>query len=124
MRLPTVFSLLMLLGGVSQAGAAELPGTWTADVNGAAYDLTFDSSGGLSVVADNRAIAIARYEADDGELVITDLGGAEACQGDNAEATYAYELSESQLSLSKVEDPCEKRSDFLDGTTFRPVDSG
>lgn len=103
----------------SAVPAAELPGTWSAEVDGTAYDLTFDDKGGLSIIEENNAIVVAQYEADDGELTITDLGGAKACQGDNAEGTYSYTLASGTLELSRVEDPCEKRAAILDGTTLK-----
>lgn len=118
-RKPAI-GLIALLALPMAAVAAELPGTWTAEVNGTAYDVTFDSEGGLSIVEEMEAIVVGRYEADDGEVRITDLGGKKACQGDKAEATYRYELSGQSLSLSKVEDPCQKRAAILDGSTFQP----
>ena len=70
------------------------------------------------------AIVVGRYEAGDSELTITDLGGKAACQGDRAEGTYRYELGGNKLNLTKVDDPCQKRSAILDGTTFQASGSG
>lgn len=120
----SVVVMMLLLAAPLTAGAAELPGTWSAQVNGTEYDITFDSNGGLSLVEANEAIAVAEYEADDGELTITDLGGAKACKDDQAEATYQYELSGGTLSLTSVDDPCQSRAAILDGTTFQSADSG
>lgn len=119
MRSATTRLLVALLILPLAAFAAELPGTWTAKVNGTAYDLTFDSQGGFSIVKDMEAIVVGRYETDDGELTITDLGGKAACQGDKAEGAYRYELSGNSLTLTGMDDPCRSRAAILDGTTFQ-----
>lgn len=108
-----------LLGMSFTAVAAELPGTWGAQVDGTAYDLVFDAEGGLSLIEENEAIVVAEYEAGGGELTITDLGGAKACQGDQAEGTYTYSLDGGTLSLTRADDNCSQRAAILDGTTFQ-----
>lgn len=115
-------SPLIALLGISfamTAAAAGLPGNWSAEVDGTAYNLIFDEEGGLSVIEDNEAVVVAEYEADDGELTINDLGGNKACQGDQSEGTYSYTLEGGTLSLSAVDDDCGKRAAYLDGTTFQ-----
>lgn len=115
-------SSIVALLGVSfavAAAAAELPGNWSAEVDGTAYNLIFDEEGGLSVIEDNEAVVVAEYEASGGELTINDLGGGKACQGDQSEATYSYTLDGGTLSLSAVDDGCSERAAYLDGTTFQ-----
>lgn len=119
MRLQRLIIMAAFAALASPVSAQDIPGTWTTEVQGSEYGLTFDSQGGLSVVEDNQAISIAQYEAGDGQLTITDLGGAKACQGDKAEATYGYELQGGKLSLTAREEPCQKRAAYLDGATFQ-----
>lgn len=115
----SVTLLIALLAVSFAAGAAELPGTWSAQVDGTAYDLIFDEEGGLSVIEANDAVVVAEYEAGGGELTINDLGGAKACEADEAEGTYSYTLEGGSLSLSLVDDDCSQRAAILDGTTFQ-----
>lgn len=119
--MPRIFaSMLIALMGVSIALAAdELPGSWSAEVDGTAYELVFDEQGGLSVIEENEAVVVAQYEAGGGELTINDLGGKKACQGDQSEGTYSYTLEGGSLSLTLAEDDCSKRAAYLDGTTFQ-----
>lgn len=113
-------SMLIALVGVPFAvSAAELPGSWSAEVDGTAYELVFDEEGGLSVIEANEAVVVAQYEAGGGELTINDLGGKKACQGDQSEGTYRYTLEGGTLSLTLAEDDCSKRAAYLDGTTFQ-----
>lgn len=119
MQRNSVTLLIALLAVSFAAGAAGLPGTWSAQVDGTSYDLVFDDQGGLSVIEDNEAVVVAQYEAGGGELTITDLGGAKACGDDQAEGTYSYTLENGALTLTRAEDNCSKRVAYLDGTTFR-----
>ncbi len=112
-------AFVALMGISSAVTAAELPGTWSGQVDGTDYDLVFDDQGGLSVIEDNDAVVVAQYEAGGGELTITDLGGAKACGDDQAEGTYSYTLENGALSLTRAEDNCSERAAYLDGTTFQ-----
>lgn len=114
-----VIALIALLGVSFGAAAAELPGSWSAQVDGTAYNLIFDEEGGLSVIEDNEAVVVAEYDADGGELTVKDLGGAKACEADEAEGTYNYTLEGGALSLTLVDDSCGYRTSMLDGTTFQ-----
>lgn len=111
-----VFAVLLAAG--LPAGAAELSGTYNAVVDGVEYGLIFDEEGNMSVVEDYDATVVAQYEADGTEITITDLGGAGACQGDEATGVYNYTGGTDSLSFTRVQDACEQRVRMLDGNTF------
>lgn len=119
MQRNSVALLIVLLAVSFAAGAAELPGSWSAEVDGTAYELVFDEEGGLSVIEENEAVVVAEYEAGGGELTINDLGGSKACQGDQSEGSYRYTLEGGTLSLTLADDDCTQRTAYLDGTTFQ-----
>lgn len=110
---------MLLVAAVSASAAEGLTGSWSAAVGEHSYDLTFDDANGLSVVRDNRAVVVAEYEIDGTEVTITDLGGSQACSGEQATGVYGFSVQDGAVTFERVSDNCEKRASVLDGNTFQ-----
>jgi len=103
------------LGPTSLARAAEFPkGTFTVkDPGGAAWAVTFDGKGKVSVTRADREVIEGTYKVNKDEIELTDEKGPFAGTGDAKTGTYKWKLEGGKLTFTKVKDESEGRARIL-----------
>lgn len=96
--------------------AALVPGIWLSDGYSVRFadDLSYEAAGAPNLMT----IDVTGQAAIDGcEISFTDLAGDYACPEDQV-GVYSFAVTEAELHLELVEDPCDGRRIPLDGATL------
>ena len=123
-----VLATALGLAGSAAAATSPLHGVFETTVKGSApplngtWVISFAPSGGYAVVRepDTKALqVVGSSTVSGGTVVVVDEKGPASCPGKIAKAAYAWRLTATKLTLTKISDPCSGRAVILGGTFTR-----
>lgn len=112
-----IFFLLFVLGTTTQAADFKT-GTYSFTAGGVKYSITFHDTRKHTVSRGGEVVVEGSYKVTGDELELTDEKGQVACRGDQKTGKYKWKIEEKKLTLTKVEDGCEGRSNALSGQVW------
>ena len=104
----------------AKGGKHALVGAWT---NGMGTLNIMPGGHFAAVFGNGLAMGVGTYAVDGDQLTVADIDGFNACE---TGATYTFEVSGADVTFAKIEDPCEGRTEAMDGSTWSrlPMPSG
>jgi hypothetical protein len=101
---------------VRTAAAADFPvGSYSL----ADFTLTFGDNGQFKVMKGDKLAVEGEYSVQGEQLRLTDKQGPFACGNGQETGTYTWKYEGDSLTLTKVSDPCEGRSQAISGNAWK-----
>jgi hypothetical protein len=113
-------ALLLVLFALDATARAEdfKIGTYSFTSGGVKYSIKFQEGNKHTVTRGGEVVVEGNYKVTGDELEVTDEKGQLACRGDQKTGRYKWKIEEKKLTLRKVEDGCEGRSNALGGQAW------